>query len=173
MKIQNLNNTVSESLVFFTKNYPDKLILKNINFPLVIGSGNAYNTGIILFAGQPALFANESNLKEIIKNYAELFKKKIIKDAIIISASGAKDSVWEIKTAKKLKLKTLLLTCEANSPAADIADKVITYRKLAEPYSYNVSTYLGMILSKSGEDPKKISYVVSTEEAIRIFNSLI
>jgi len=156
MKIQNLNNIVNEALVFFGKNYPNKLNLKNINFPLVVGSGNAYNTGVILFAGRPALFANESNLKEIIKNYTELFKKKIIKDAIIISASGAKDSVWEIKTAKKLKLKTLLLTCEENSPSAKIADEVIIYRKIAEPYSYNVSTYLGMILSKSGENPKKI-----------------
>ncbi len=156
MKIQNLNNIVNEALVFFAKNYPEKLNLKNLNFPLVIGSGNAYNTGQILFSDQSALFANESNLKEIIKNYGELFKKKIIKDAVIISASGAKDSVWEIKAAKKLKLKTLLLTCEATSPAAKIADKVIVYDKLPEPYSYNVSTYLGMILSHSGENPKKI-----------------
>jgi len=166
MKIPNLNNTVSEALNFFSKNYPAKLNLKTVKFPLVVGSGNAYNTGLILFDNQPALFASESNLKETLKNYSDLFKKKIIKDVIIISASGAKDSIWEIKAAKKLKLKTTLLTCEINSPAAKIADKVIVYRKLPEPYSYNVSTYLGMILSKSQEDPKKIiSFITNTHPA--------
>ncbi|MEI7452218.1 MAG: hypothetical protein WCK37_03355 [Candidatus Falkowbacteria bacterium] len=166
MKIQNLNNIVNESLVFFSKNYPSKLDLKKFSFPLVIGSGNAYNTGLILFNDQPALFANESNLKETLNNYNELFKKKIIKDAIIISASGAKDSVWEIKAAKKLKLNTTLLTCEVGSEAAKTANKVIVYKKLPEPYSYNVSTYLGMILSKSQEDPKKIiSFIKNTHPA--------
>jgi hypothetical protein len=49
-----------------------------------------------------------------------------------------------------------LLTCEAGSSAAKIADRTLAYRKIAEPYTYNVSTYLGMILSATGEDPQAI-----------------
>jgi len=37
-----------------------------------------------------------------------------------------------------------------------LADKISSYRHLAEPYTYNTSTYLGMILSKTNENPKSI-----------------
>lgn len=155
-KIINLDQAVINALEFLSKEKLPKLNLKNFSFPLVVGSGNAYNTAQIIFSKQKAIIADESNFKEIIDRYKDLVRKKIIKEAIIISASGEKDSVWEIELAKKNKLKTVLLTCSPNSSAAKIADQVFVYPKIAEPYTYNVSTYLGMILSFTGENPNNI-----------------
>lgn len=155
-KIINLDQAVINALEFLSKEKLPKLNLKNFSFPLVVGSGNAYNTAQIIFSKQKAIIADESNFKEIIDRYKDLIRKKIIKEAIIISASGEKDSVWEIELAKKNKLKTILLTCSSNSTAAKLADQVFVYPKIAEPYTYNVSTYLGMILSFTGENPNNI-----------------
>ncbi len=154
--IDSLKESLLKALDFLEKESLPTFNTKKINFPLVVGSGNAINTGKILFNKQAALFATESSLKEVIKNYQDLFKKKIIKEAIIISASGEKDSVWEIKELKKIGLKTTLLTCSPNSSATKIADQVIVYPKIAEPYTYNISTYLGMILSNTQEKTKDI-----------------
>ncbi len=154
--IDSLKESLLKALDFYSKEKLPSLNTKKFDFPLVVGSGNAINTGKILFNQQAALFATESNLKEVIKNYQELFKKKIIKEAIIISASGEKDSVWEIRELKKIGLKTILLSCSPQSSASKIADQVIIYPKIAEPYTYNISTYLGMILSSSQEKAKDI-----------------
>jgi len=156
MKLINLNQAVYNALQFFGKTKPPRADFSKINFPLVVGSGNAYNTGTILFADKPAIFADESNFRATLKKYSSLLKKKVIKEAIVISASGEKDSVWELELAKKNKLKTILLTCSPESSAAKIATKVYAYRKLSEPYTYNTSTYLGMILSLTKEKPAKI-----------------
>ena len=102
------------------------------------------------------MIADESNFREIISRYKDLINKKIIREVIVISASGEKDSVWEIELAKKNKLKTILLTCSPDSTAARLVDKVFVYPKTAEPYTYNVSTYLGIILSFTGEKPESI-----------------
>ena len=150
--ISNLDEIVEQTLEFFTLNTPAKLDLDNYTFPIVVGSGNAYNTGMILFSGRAAIFADESNFKSIIEAYQPAIAKGLITQAIIISASGEKDSVWEVELAQKNNLDTTLLTCNANSPAAAIADQVFAYRKIAEPYTYNTSTYLGMILSATNED---------------------
>ena len=154
--LPSLSTVTLDALAYFTKNRPPKLGPKTFKFPLVVGSGNAINTGQIIFDQQKALFANESNFKELVKNYKDLITQKIISEALVISASGEKDSVWEVKLAKKFGLKTTLLTCSAASSAAKLADHTLTYRKLAEPYTYNTSTYLGMILSATLEDPKMI-----------------
>lgn len=155
-KIINLDQGVINALEFFSKNKLPQLNLNIFNFPIVVGSGNAYNTGHILFSGRKAIIVDESTFKKTIEGYKDLITKKIIKEVVVISASGEKDSVWEIELAKKYKLKTVLLTCSSNSSAGKIADQVIIYPKIAEPYTYNISTYLGMILSVTGENPTKI-----------------
>ncbi len=160
MKLINLNENVIQALDFFMKNKPPKLDLSRYQLPFVAGSGNAFHTGTILFSGKAAIFADESNFRPLLASYGPIIKQGLIKDAIIISASGEKDSVWEVELARNHKLKTTLLTCEANSSAAKIADKVYVYRKIAEPYTYNVSTYLGMILSASGEKPANIKKLI-------------
>jgi len=159
--LPNLDETVTRALDFFIKNKPPRLNLKTFSLPLVVGSGNAYNTAQIIFSGQPAIIGNESNFKKILSGYKKLIKNKIIDRAIIISASGEKDSVWEVNSAKKSGLKTTLLTCQAESTAAKLADQVIVYKKLPEPYTYNVSTYLGIILSANHEEARGIREYIS------------
>lgn len=160
MQIINLDENVIQALDFFTQNRPPKLDLSEFQTPFVVGSGNAYNTGTIIFSGKAAIFAGESNFKQLVEAYALAVEKGLIRQAVVISASGEKDSVWEIDLAKKYGLKTALLTCEKNSSAAKAADQVFVYRKIAEPYTYNVSTYLGMILSATGEEPTKIKKII-------------
>lgn len=156
MELINLDQSIINALNFFSQNQPPKLDLTNFSLPFVVGSGNAYNTGTILFSEQAGIFADESNFKSLVQSYKPVIEKGLINQAIIISASGEKDSVWEVEYAKANGLKTTLLTCGAKSSAAKIADEVLAYRKIAEPYTYNVSTYLGMILSATNEDPAAI-----------------
>lgn len=155
-KLPNLNETVLAALNFFIKERPSfpKKLFKAM--PIIVGSGNAYNASQVIFRNQAAIFANESTFKKTLKKYEDLILKKHIKEVLIISASGEKDSVWEIELAKKYGLKTILFSCAPNSSATKIADEVFIFKKLREPYTYNVSTYLGMILGAENGEPKKI-----------------
>ncbi|MEI6835360.1 MAG: hypothetical protein WCK59_00870 [Candidatus Falkowbacteria bacterium] len=155
-KIKSLDEIVLAALDFFSKNEAPRLEVTRFKFPLVAGSGNAYQTGKIIFGNQSAIYATESDFKAVLKQYDKLIKDKIITEAVIISASGEKDSIWELELAKKSGLKTALLTCSPESSAAQIADQTTSYKKLPEPYTYNTSTYLGMILSATGEKAETI-----------------
>lgn len=155
-KLKTLDDIVIAALDFFTENPPTKLDVRAFKFPLIVASGNAYHTAKIIFGGGAALFATESNFKEILKQYHSLIKEKTISEVIIISASGEKDAIWEIELAKKSGLKTVLITCSRESSAAKIADQVFSSAKLPEPYTYNTSTYLGMILSATSEKAEVI-----------------
>ena len=156
MKIINLDEAVINALNLFSNDLPPTVDLTQYSFPFVVGSGNAYNTGLIMFGDRPAIFCDESNYKEKLIAYQDLIKKNIIKCAVIISASGEKDSVWEIEESKKNKLNTILFTCSDDSSAAKLADKTFVYKKVAEPYTYNTSTYMGMIMSVTNENPQNI-----------------
>lgn len=171
MELINLDEDVLQSLDFFTKNQPPKLDLSSYTLPFVVGSGNAYNTGTILFSDKAAVFADESNFRSLIGAYAPAIEQGLIKEAIVISASGEKDSVWEIELAKERGLTTTLLTCGADSSAAKIADQIFTYRKITEPYTYNTSTYLGMILSATGENPADIKKFIENIALPESFNN--
>lgn len=151
-----LDKSVETALALFAKTGLTTFRASSFKFPLVVGSGNAINAGRIIFSSQAAIFATESDLKTILKSHQELLKKKIIREAVVISASGEKDSVWELQDLKKAGLKTSLLTCSAQSTAAKIADKTFVFNKLPEPYTYNVSTYLGMIMASGNEKAEKI-----------------
>lgn len=160
MELINLDQAVINALELFAENKPPKLDLSKYSLPFVVGSGNAYNTGTILFSDKAAIFADESNFKSLIESYKPVIKKGLVTQAIIISASGEKDSIWEIELAKSYGLHATLLTCSPDSSATKIADEVLTYRKVAEPYTYNTSTYLGMILSGTQEDAEEIKSLV-------------
>lgn len=160
----NLDQNVLQALNFFSKDKPPALDISKFHLPFVVGSGNAYNTGLILFSENAAIFADESNFRKTIAAFEEAVKKGLIQDAVIISASGGKDSVWEIELAKKYGLNTTLLTTKAQSDAAKIADSVKVYKSIAEPYTYNTSTYMGMILSKTQEDPLRIKEFIESLE---------
>lgn len=156
MEIPTLNQTVLSTLQFFATNKPPTFQVDTYNLPFVVGSGNALSTGKIIFSEKAAIFADESSFKSTIQSYKPVIEKGLISQAVVISASGEKDSVWELELAKKMGLSTTLFTCKQGSSAAKIADKVIACRSIAEPYTYNTSTYLGMILASTGEDPNKI-----------------
>src|SRR3989344_733339 len=170
-KIISLDENVLRALVFFIQNKPPYLDINKFNLPFVVGSGNAYNTGLILFSEKSAIFADESNFKKIIAAFNTAIKNKLIKEAIVISASGSKDSVWEIELAKKYLLKTYLLTTKKQSEAAKIADEVYIFKSIDEPYTYNVSTYMGMILSATKEDPSRIKEYIKSLKFPDNFNN--
>ena len=77
--------------------------------------------------------------------------------AVVISASGQKDASGIVGYLKE-KVETYLLTCNGDSAAAQLLakDHVIVTPRNPEPITYNTSTYLGMILAKTGEEVKPI-----------------
>lgn len=162
--ILGLDKIVIETLDFFSENSPPNFNVSSYKMPFVVGSGNAYNTGLILFSNSSAVFADESNFKKVIGAYEEAIKNKMTTQVVVISASGGKDSVWEIELAKKYGLETTLLTTKAQSDAAKIADKLFVFKSIAEPYTYNTSTYMGMILASTKEATKEIKeYILSLQ----------
>jgi len=142
--IPDLDTCVLGALEFFSdKKLPEIETFKAKNI-LVVGSGNAIVTGKIIFEKQGAVFANESTYKFKIKN----FKFDLV---VIISASGGKDAPLIAKFAKSKKIKSILLTNNPDSKAKEYVNKTIVFPKQREPYTYNTSTYLSMILSKTKE----------------------
>ncbi len=155
-KINNLNQTVIEALNYFIKNPIKKTKFNKSKLTLAVGSVNAKNTAYMLLANQATIYADESNLKDTLKIYQALIEEKIIDQAILISASGEKDAIWEMKALKKVGLKTTLLTCNPQASTIKLADNFHVFPKISEPYSYNYSTYLSMLLSFYQENPKEI-----------------
>lgn len=155
-EIVSLDQDVLDTLDFFAQNPPPSFDISKFNLPFVVGSGNAYNTGLIIFSQKAAIFADESNFKQLVSAFDKAIESKLITQAVVISASGEKDSVWEVELAKQKGLHTTLLTTKGASSAAKIADEVLTFQSIDEPYTYNTSTYMGMMLSATKEDPNQI-----------------
>ncbi|HLC90342.1 MAG TPA: hypothetical protein VJI15_01100 [Candidatus Nanoarchaeia archaeon] len=133
--------------------------------PLVIGSGNAAATGKILFHDCDAVFADESSYVE------KLEKIKDIDGVILISASGGKHAPGIAKNVQQWDKPFYLLTNNPNSIAArSLSPKqILVFPKNREPYTYNVSTYMSMILAKTREDPKKIlDFITTTIDSIAL-----
>ena len=118
--------------------------------PLVVGSGNAEATGRILFEGEDCVFANESNFLE------KLRRVRGLGGVVVISASGQKHAPLVARHSKKRAKRVVLITSNPLAPAGKFADKIFVFPKQREPYTYNTSTYLAMILGKTLENPKKI-----------------
>ena len=123
--------------------------------PLVVGSGNAEATGRIIFEDTDAVFASESNFEEKLKSI------KSIDGVVIISASGEKHAPIIEKCAKEYGKHITLITNTRGSSAEGELDKKhifdeYVFPKNREPYTYNTSTYMGMILGRTRENPKEI-----------------
>ncbi len=170
-QIIDLDDNVMQALDFFIQNPPPEVDFDRFDLPLVVGSGNAYNTGLIIFSDRSALFADESNFRKIVTAYKKIISQGLINQALVISASGGKDSVWELELAKENGLKTTLLTTKAESDAAKVADEVVVYKSIDEPYTYNVSTYMGMILSATKEDSGFIKEYIQALEVPENFDN--
>jgi hypothetical protein len=149
-QIKALDEVVISGLELFTRESPPKLELPEFRRPLVVGSGNAAAVGKILFHDRDAVFADESTYMERLKAIPG------IDGAVLVSASGSKHASPIAKELQKRKIRTVLLTCNPQAPAGKLVSQTIVFPRQPEPYTYNTSTYLGMVLAKTREDPKKI-----------------
>lgn len=148
--LPDLDECVMSALNLYKSEKVPELALPSFKRPLVVGSGNAAVTGRILFKKNDAVFATESTYEET------LGRTPTIDGAILISASGSKSSVGIAQTLQEKNVETVLLTNTPQSEASTYVNHVFVFPKNREPYTYNVSTYLGMILSKTNEDPAVI-----------------
>lgn len=120
--------------------------------PLVVGSGNAAVTGKLLFSEVDAVFADESSYIDKLNNIDTL------DGAVLISASGSKHAVEIAQELQRRSVPTMLLTNNPEAPAMEVvgSEHAHVFPKNREPYTYNTSTYMGMLLSKTGENPEEL-----------------
>ena len=149
-KLIDLDECVLNALNLFIKEKLPRLQLDNFKRPLVVGSGNAAVTGKILFENRDAIFADEGNYQQKLKSIKE------IDGCILISASGTKHAPLIAKYLKKRKIKTILLTNNPSAPAKEFVTKTFVFPKNTEPYTYNTSTYMSMIMAHTKEKPKRV-----------------
>lgn len=133
----------------------------NFKRPLVVGSGNAEATGRIIFGETDAIFASESSVDGKLKNITD------IDEVIIVSASGGKHAPIIAGKARDAGKHVTLITSTPNSPAAkELSAEDLTahvYPKNREPYTYNTSTYMAMILGYTREDPAVIQQFIADQ----------
>lgn len=131
---------------------------------LIVGSVNAAATGRIVGANRNALYADESDYKDVLGGI------QTVQAAFLISASGAKHAVEIAKFMKERGVRTVLLTHNHNAPAKEFvpASDVAVFPKNREPYTYNTSTYLGVILANTQEDPHAIQAFIENQLAPRM-----
>jgi len=133
--------------------------------PVVVGSGNAEITGRILFEKQDAVFADESSYETVMSSV------RGIDGAVLISSSGSKHAVVlarDLHQTRKLPIR--LLTNNPNAPAKEhlAPEDILVFPKNREPYTYNTSTYMGMILSYTKENTVAIRNFILSDTASRI-----
>ncbi|MCI0566344.1 hypothetical protein L0Y46_04085, partial [bacterium] len=143
------------ALELFQKEKLPKLELGAYKHPIVIGSGNAEAAGRIIFEDRDAVFASESNYEEKLK------KSQSIDGVVVVSASGEKHAPIIERCAKQYGKHITLITNRLHSSAERELDHEHSYDeyvfpKNREPYTYNTSTYMGMILGKTDEDARSI-----------------
>lgn len=138
-----------------------ELDLSNFRRPLVVGSGNAEATGRILFSTTDAVFASESTVDVALANVTD------IDEVVIISASGGKHAPIIAQKAAAAGKHITLITNTPNSATEQALDPkaitILTYPKNREPYTYNTSTYMSMILGYTREDPALIRRFIEQE----------
>lgn len=120
--------------------------------PLVIGSVNALSTGRLLFREIDAVFADEGEYETVFA------RTRGIDGVYLISASGSKHAVDIAKRMSAHLVPVYLITSTENAPAAQFleGERVFVFPHIREPYTYNTSTYLGMLLGAGAESPLDI-----------------
>ncbi len=157
--LPNLDIAVLGALQLFQEQSVPHVDVSSYAHPLVVGSGNAEATGRIIFEDVDAVFASESNYEEKLRHIES------IDEVIIVSASGGKHAPLIAKIARQYGKHVTLVTNTPHSPAAialegDAMMSELVFPKNREPYTYNTSTYMGMILGKTGEDPALIEQYI-------------
>ncbi|MBR9706567.1 hypothetical protein GOV14_06015 [Candidatus Pacearchaeota archaeon] len=151
-KLINLDAAVINALNLFIEQKVPDLDFSSFKRPIVLGSGNAAVTGRILMNHHDAVFADESTYEEKIRNFQG------IDGAILISASGEKHSPILARRLNELGLPIKFLTTNPNSSTNGFIkpENMFVFPKNPEAYTYNTSTYMGMMLGKTNENPKQI-----------------
>jgi hypothetical protein len=157
--IPSLDIVTLGALELFEERGIPELHLGNYNRPLVVGSGNGAVTGKILFDDSDAVLADESTYEKKLASISG------IDGAILISASGSKHAITLAKDLKSRGIETRLLTNNPSAPAKEFIDddKFFVFPKNREPYTYNTSTYMSMILGKTQENPSEIKEFILSE----------
>lgn len=146
MEIPTLDIVVQDALTLFEKGVPG---FPTVPFsrPLIIGSANALEVGRILFRDVPAVYASEVTWERTADLYAP-------DGAVLISASGSKHATGIAAALSARGLQTILITHTVDAPASRSLspEQVYVFPKNREPYTYNTSTYLGLVAAKEQSD---------------------
>lgn len=150
--LPNLDVAVLGALELFENEELPAVPFEKFKKPIVLGSGNAEATGRILFRDSGAIFADEGNYKE------RLSVIDGFECAVLMSATGSREAANMAKDLKEKGIVSYLLTNNGASESGEFIDdnKIFVFPKNREPHTYNVSTYMSMILVKTGEDPRMI-----------------
>ena len=144
MQFPTLDQIVLETLnLFKSLNHIEKIDFSKFHTPLVVGSGNGYYTGRIIFRNSPAYFAVEAEVQGKLENITS------VTDVVVVSASGEKHAPIILDVAKKMGKHTFLISSSEKSSGREIADGSVIIPKIREPYTYNTSTYFGYMLAEN------------------------
>jgi len=116
--------------------------------PLVVGSGNAIATGRIIFDAKDAVYADEGSYQ------GKLQTIKSIDGVVLLSASGGKHAPIIAKDVKATGRQIMLFTCNPSPLAKNDVNELHVFPSQPEPYTYNTSTYMGMLMACLIDDPK-------------------
>jgi hypothetical protein len=116
--------------------------------PLVVGSGNAIATGRIIFDTHDAVFADEGSYKGKLDTIGS------IDGVVLLSASGGKHAPVIAKDVKARGKRIILFTCNPSPLAKNDVDELHVFPSQPEPYTYNTSTYMGMLMACMIDDPR-------------------
>ncbi len=122
--------------------------LRQFQRPLVVGSGNAIATGRIIFDSYDAVFADEGGYR------GKLEAIKSIDGVVLLSASGGKHAPVIAKDVKATGRKIILFTCNPAPLAKNDVSELHVFPSQPEPYTYNTSTYMGMLMACMIDDPR-------------------
>jgi hypothetical protein len=161
LPIPNLKEVVLESLNFFSTQGVQPIDLQLPSKTIVVASGNALPTGRVLFGERNFVFRNEGTYQHFLdlnSNYEV---------AVVLSASGEKHAPDILQDLTNRGIEAYLVTSDGGSTAASILPRnhVFESPSIAEPLTYNTSTYLGMMLAKTGESANDILTHIQTNVA--------
>jgi len=156
-----LSEVVIDALQFHAGSTSPSLNLNQNESLFVFGSGNALPTGKVIFANYPAIFSDETNFKETIRKFPNT------KKCVVVSASGEKHAPIMIDFLLNKSYDVHLITCSRRSSSADITPRknVFFCDFIDEPYTYNVSTYIGMMRFVDNMNLLSLSNYLSSEIA--------
>jgi hypothetical protein len=144
--LPDLDEVVLGALAYLASQTLPKLDVRVHERPLVVGSGNALQTGRILFHDTAAYFSDEAGATHALtySHPGALY---------IISASGSKHAIELARRGIESKLPTYLVTAQEHAPAIALVgrDHAFVYPHIREPYTYNTSTYLSMLFGQGNE----------------------